>query len=132
MWENVTMYIHIVVTLALGSRSRQRVTRLRAKRKSGVMPHTPRSARKCEGMHPHTPKATPTWGIGDSKTSKSDYKGQNSSPLRFFYIIGKLLKFRCPKWARINHLDICNTSYDQKKGWESNWQFDSRPQKVGN
>jgi hypothetical protein len=30
------------------------------------------------------------------------------------------------------HLDIWNTSYGQKKGWESNWQFDSRPLKVGN
>jgi hypothetical protein len=32
----------------------------------------------------------------------------------------------------MSHLDICNTSYGQKKGWESNWQFDSRPLKVGN
>jgi len=48
------------------------------------------------------------------------------------YIIGKLLKRRCLKWARIAHLDIWNTSYGQKKGRESNYQFDSRPQKVGN
>jgi hypothetical protein len=26
----------------------------------------------------------------------------------------------------------CNTSYGWKKGWESNWQFDSRPLKVRN
>jgi hypothetical protein len=32
----------------------------------------------------------------------------------------------------VSHLDICNPSYGQKKGWESNWQFDSRPLKVGN
>ncbi len=32
----------------------------------------------------------------------------------------------------MNHLDICNPSYGQKKGWESNWQFDSRPLKVRN
>jgi hypothetical protein len=30
------------------------------------------------------------------------------------------------------HLDICSPSYGQKKGQESNWQFDSRPLKVGN
>jgi hypothetical protein len=36
------------------------------------------------------------------------------------------------KMARIAHLNIWNTSYGQKKGWESNWQFDSRPQKVEN
>ncbi len=30
------------------------------------------------------------------------------------------------------HLNIWNTSYGQKKGRESNCQFDSRPQRVGN
>jgi hypothetical protein len=48
------------------------------------------------------------------------------------YIIWNLLKRRCLKWARIAHLGIWNTSYGQKKGRESNCQFDSRPQKVGN
>jgi hypothetical protein len=32
----------------------------------------------------------------------------------------------------MTHLDTSNTSYGQKKGQESNWQFDSRPLKVGN
>jgi len=48
------------------------------------------------------------------------------------YIIGKLLERRCLKCAHIAHLDIWNTSYGQKKGRESNCQFDSRPQKVKN
>jgi hypothetical protein len=48
------------------------------------------------------------------------------------YIIGKLLERRCLKWACIVHLDIWNTSYGQKKGRESNCQFDSWPKKVGN
>jgi hypothetical protein len=48
------------------------------------------------------------------------------------YIIEKLLERRCLKWARLAHLNISNTSYGQKKGRESNYQFDSRPQKVGN
>jgi len=52
------------------------------------------------------------------------------------YIIGKLLNRRYLKWACIAHLDIWNTSYGQKKGWESNSResanFDSRPLKVGN
>jgi len=30
------------------------------------------------------------------------------------------------------HLDISNISYGQKKGRESNYQFDSQPLKVGN
>jgi hypothetical protein len=47
-------------------------------------------------------------------------------------VIGKALKCRCPKWPRMSHLDICSRSYGQKKGRESNCQFDSRAQKVGN
>jgi hypothetical protein len=42
------------------------------------------------------------------------------------------LKCRCRKWPRMSHLDIYNISYGKKKGRESNWQFDSRPLKVGN
>jgi hypothetical protein len=42
------------------------------------------------------------------------------------------LKCRCPKWPRMSHLEICSTSYGRKKGRESNWQFDSRPLKIGN
>ncbi len=48
------------------------------------------------------------------------------------YIIGNILERRCLKWVCITCLDIENTSYGQKKGWESNWQFDSRPLKVRN
>jgi hypothetical protein len=32
----------------------------------------------------------------------------------------------------MTHLDIWNTRYGRKKGPKSNWQFDSRPLKVGN
>jgi hypothetical protein len=59
-------------------------------------------------------------------------RGQNSLPQRVLYIIRKLLKCRCLKWACMAHLDIWNTSYWQRKGRESNWQFDSRPLKVRN
>jgi hypothetical protein len=48
------------------------------------------------------------------------------------YINGKFLKCRCPKWPRMCHLNICSPSYGQKKGRESNWQFDFWPLKVGN
>jgi hypothetical protein len=66
------------------------------------------------------------------KTSESDCRGQTSMYCGVLYIIGKLLKRKCLKWAHFAHLDICNTSYGQMKGQESNCQFDSRPQKVGN
>ncbi len=59
---------------------------------------------------------------------------QGSKPTNqtIIHIIGKLLKCRCLKWARMTHLDIWNTSYGQKKGRESNWQFNSWPPKVRN
>jgi len=66
------------------------------------------------------------------KTSENDCRGQNPMACGILYIIGKLLERRCLKWARIAHLDIWNVSYGQKKGRESNCQFDSRPQKFGN
>jgi hypothetical protein len=69
------------------------------------------------------------WTLG---TLESNSRGQTSMSCEILYIIGKFLKRRCLKWARIAHLDIWNTSYGQKKGRESNCQFDSRPQKVGN
>jgi len=31
------------------------------------------------------------------------------------------LESYCLKWAHMTRLDICNTSYGKKKGWESNW-----------
>jgi hypothetical protein len=74
-----------------------------------------------------------TWeSFGTPETSEFDCRGQNTSHWGFLYIIGKLLKFKCRKWPRMGHLDICSTSYGKKKGWELNWQFDSRPLKVGN
>ncbi len=63
--------------------------------------------------------------------SENDCKSQNPMTWRVPYTIEKLLKLRCLKWVCMTHLDIWNTSYGQKKGWESNWQFDSRPLKVG-
>jgi hypothetical protein len=86
---------------------------------------------KCED-ETHSPK------VGDLESSETpkllelDSRGQNTSHWGVFYIDEKVLKCRCPKWPRMSHLDICSPSYGQKKGRESNWQFDSRPLKVGN
>jgi hypothetical protein len=54
------------------------------------------------------------------ETSETNLRGQISMACGARYINGKLLKRRCLKWARIAHLNIWNTSYDQKKGRESN------------
>ncbi len=66
------------------------------------------------------------------KSSKSNCKGQNSLDQRFPYIIGNLLQFKCLKWACMTHLGFWNISYGQKKGWESNCQFDFQSLKVWN
>jgi hypothetical protein len=86
---------------------------------------------KCEG-EAHTPKSGNLESSGTPENSEDDLRGQISSHWCAPSVIGKVLKFRCPKWPRIGHLDICSPSYGQKKGWESNWQFDSWPLKVGN
>jgi hypothetical protein len=59
----------------------------------------------------HTPEMGTWESTGTLETSEFDCRG-------------KLLKCRCQKWACMNHLDICSTSYDKKKGRESNCQFD--------
>jgi hypothetical protein len=70
--------------------------------------------------------------FGTLEILEFDCKGQNTSHWGVFYIIEKLSKCRCQKWACMGHLDIYSTSYGKKKSRESNWQFDSRPLKVGN
>jgi hypothetical protein len=86
---------------------------------------------KCED-ETRTPKVRDLECSGTPKTSKLDFRGQNTSHWGVLDIIGKVLKRRCPKWPRMSHLDIWSPSYGQKKSRESNWQFDSRPLKVGN
>jgi hypothetical protein len=86
---------------------------------------------KCED-ETHTPKSGNLESSGIPTTLELDCKGQNTSPWGVIYTIGKALKCRCRKWSRMSHLDICSTSYGQKKGQKSNWQFNSWPQKVRN
>jgi hypothetical protein len=86
---------------------------------------------KCED-ETDTPKSGNLKSSGTPKNSELDCRGQNTSHWDVLYTIEKVLKCRCPKWPRISHLDICNPSYGQKNGRESNCQFDSRPLKVLN
>jgi hypothetical protein len=86
---------------------------------------------KCED-ETHTPKSGNLESSGTPENSKLEFRGQNTSHWCVLYTIGKVLKCKRPKWPCMNHLDICNSSYGQKKGRESNWQFDSRPLKVRN
>jgi hypothetical protein len=121
-----------VATLALGSRPRQRELqgcgpkgssgvkpkgspgakakrspRPKARGSPGVTSHTPGNVRKCEGVNFHTPKATPTLGDGvpvDSRNFRERLQ-ETSMDCDVLYIIGKLLKRRYLKWARIAHLE---------------------------
>jgi len=86
---------------------------------------------KCED-ETHIPKSGNLESPGTPAISKLNCRRQNTSPWCVLYTVGKALKCRCRKWPRMSHSDICNTSYGRKKGQESNWQFDSRQQKVGN
>jgi hypothetical protein len=86
---------------------------------------------KCEG-EAHTPKSGNLESSKTPKNSELELKGQNTSHWDVLGVIEKVLKCRCPKWTRIGHLDIYSPSYGQKKGQESNWQFDRRPLKVRN
>jgi hypothetical protein len=86
---------------------------------------------KCE-VATHTPENGSLESPGTLENSEDDFRGQNTLHWGVPYIIGKVLKCTFPKWPRIGDLDICSPSYRQKKIRESNWQFDSRPLKVGN
>ncbi len=84
------------------------------------------------GVKPNTPKVGDLESSGTPECLEFDNKDQKTLHWGVLGVIGKVLKRRYRKWPRIGHLDICNPSYGQKKGRESNWQFDSRPLKVGN
>jgi len=105
--------IVIVATLALGSRPR----------KKGLKGA---GQEECEKEDSHSQVSFPFWELESRWTferSESNFRGRNTSHWGVIYTIGKLLKCRCLKWARMTYWDICNTSYGKKKG---------RPQKVGN
>jgi hypothetical protein len=131
----VAFPINYVVTLALGLWPRQRFARLQAKKGAGS--HTTYSweCGRIWGNEPSHPKGVPLWELEFRWTPEfleGDCRGQNSMAWGIIYIIGNLLERRCLKWACITHLDIWNISYGQKKGRESNLQFDFWPLTVGN
>jgi len=84
---------------------------------------------------PTLPNELPLWELESwwtAKSLKGDCRDQNSLDWKVHYITGKILERRCLKRACITHLDTSYINYGQKKGRESNCQFDSRPLKVKN
>jgi hypothetical protein len=72
-----------VATLALGSRPKQWLAGVRAKRKLGS--HALESVEECEGMNPHAPKGAPTLGVRvpvDSRIFKEQLQGYKPNGLR--------------------------------------------------
>ncbi len=80
----------------------------------------------------HTPKSGNLKSSETPENLELEFRGQNTSHWGVLYTNGKVLKYRCPKWLCMRHLDICSPSCGRKKGRESNWQFDSRPLQVEN
>jgi len=91
----------------------------------------PHFGAKCENAT-HTPKSGKMESSETPENSEDNLRGQIFLHWCVLYVNGKFLKCRCPKWPRMGHLDICSPSYGEKKGRESNCQFNSRPLKVGN
>jgi len=91
----------------------------------------PHFGAKCEKAT-HTPTSGKMESPGTLENSENNLKGQIFLHWCALYDIEKILKSKCPKWPRMSHLDIRSSSYGQKKGRESNCQFDSQPLKVKN
>jgi hypothetical protein len=68
----------------------------------------------------------------DFQIFKRQLQGSKLIKLKSSLYHWKVLRTRCLKWACMTHLDTWDTSYGQKKGQESNWQFDFWPLKVRN
>ncbi len=93
--------------------------------------HTFTNGGICKGWNPMTPKCTPTlkvtlmwklWMFRALVDRQTNAKLGPQEPMK------KILKHRCLKHPHFAHLKLICMSYDQKKGHESNWVFDSWPQ----
>jgi hypothetical protein len=97
--------------------------------------HAPGNVGEWKNEHSHSQMSSHfgNWSFdGLPNLQKIIVRGQNPLDWKFPYIIWNFLECKCLTWVRMTHLDTSNTSYGQKKGRESNWQFDSRPLKVKN
>jgi hypothetical protein len=113
----------------------KRVARLQAKRKPGSHITYSRECKKVWGSEPSHSQSNShfvRWSPGGlPKLQRAIWGVKTQWLVTFFISLEKILELRCLKWVRIAHLDIWNTSYGQKKGRESNYQFDSRTKKLG-
>jgi hypothetical protein len=125
-----------VTTLALGSRPKQGLATLQAKREACqshlMLPGVQKNVREWTLTFL---SELPFWELKSwwiPESSKSDCRGQNQMDWKVFYTIKYILECKWLKWFHLTHLDTWNVNYGQKTNWESNRQFDSWPIKVNN
>jgi hypothetical protein len=105
------------------------------KRSLGVTFHVFGSVGEGEGMNPHIPKWTLTLGVGvlmDFQILRRRLQGSKLIGLKSSLYHWKTLGTQMFKMGLHYPFGYLNISYGQKKGQESNWQFDSWPLKVEN
>jgi len=125
----------LITILALGLRPRLGHGKVRAESASRSHIYTPKMWESVREWTHTLPSGLPLWeleSLWSFESSKSNFKGKNSLDWKLLYIIRKLLKCKCVKWAHTIHLNTYNTSYGQNKGRKSKCQFDSWPLKVRN
>jgi hypothetical protein len=102
--------IDVVTTLTLGLWPRQGLARVRDKKEAQEAHLTFSGVQESVRAWTLTlPSELPLWELESRWTfeySKNDCKGKKQLDWKNLYIIGKLLKLRCLKWARMTHLDI--------------------------
>jgi hypothetical protein len=125
-----------IATPTLGSWLRQRLVKVQPKKEAResrfMFPGVQESVREWTLT---LPSELPVWELEfrwTPKSSENDCRGQNPLDWKVPCIIAKILELRYLKWVHMTHLDTWHISYGQKKGRESNCQFDSQPLKVGN
>jgi hypothetical protein len=110
-----------VVTLALGSQSKQGPYLQRCRPKVKIESHISYS-REWRNVRKWThilPSGLPLWELESRWTSESlegDYRGQNSLDWKIPYTIRKLLRHKCLKWACMDHMGYLKHKLWSKEG----------------
>jgi hypothetical protein len=125
-----------VAILALSLRLRQRACKVAGQEGNPrVTLHVPGSVKSVTEWTLRLPRQLPLWEMESQWTPeflKGNFRGQNSLDWRIRYTIGKFLKFRCLKWARMTHLGYLKHKLWLKKKLRVKWRFNSWSLKVRN
>jgi hypothetical protein len=123
-----------VATLALSSQPKQGFAKVWVKTKPGSHMSCSWECKRMWGNEPSYSQMNShlgSWSPNGFLNCYSAIAGVKTHWIMMFLIsLEKLLEHKCLKWVYIIHLNTWNISYGQKKGRESNWQFDFRPIKV--